>query len=259
MADERESVIPIESDADVVVARQNARAMASELELTSTDQTLLATAISEVARNITTYAGHGEVLLSVIRDGDGRARHPRHRAGRGAGHRERRAGAAGRLHERRGARAGTARRAAAGARVRYRDRSRAGHEGHARHVGAGERARGMSAAWPPVLERGVAGLAHEGEGRSGDVAVFAPSRRGGLVAVIDGLGHGDAAADAAEAAAEVLRREVERDPQELLEICHEELRRTRGAVMTLAWFDLEQRTHGVDGGRQRRGPLRARG
>ena len=36
--------------------------------------------------------------------------------------------------------------------------------------------------------------------------------------------------------------EVERPPQELLELCHEELRRTRGAVMTLAWFDLEART-----------------
>jgi negative regulator of sigma-B (phosphoserine phosphatase) len=96
--------------------------------------------------------------------------------------------------------------------------------------------------WPLVLERGVAGLAHEGEGRSGDVAVFAPSQRGGLVAVIDGLGHGDAAADASEAAADVLRAQVERPPQELLELCHDELRRTRGAVMTLAWFDLEART-----------------
>jgi phosphoserine phosphatase RsbX len=100
----------------------------------------------------------------------------------------------------------------------------------------------MTGRWPVVLERGVAGLAHVGEGRSGDVAVFAASERGGLVAVIDGLGHGDAAADAAEAAAEVLHREVERPPQELLELCHEELRRTRGAVMTLAWFDLEKRT-----------------
>ena len=72
MADEQESVIPIESDADVVIARQRARAMASELELTSTDQTLLATAISEVARNITAYARRGEVVLSVIRDDSGR-------------------------------------------------------------------------------------------------------------------------------------------------------------------------------------------
>jgi serine/threonine-protein kinase RsbT len=72
VADEHESVIPIESDADVVTARQRAREMASELELTSTDQTLLATAISEVARNITTYATRGEVLLKVIRDSAGR-------------------------------------------------------------------------------------------------------------------------------------------------------------------------------------------
>ena len=72
MADDGESVVRIESDADVVTARQQARAMASELELSSTDQTLLATAISEVARNITTYAVRGEVLLSVIKDDDGR-------------------------------------------------------------------------------------------------------------------------------------------------------------------------------------------
>ena len=72
MADERDSVIPIESDGDVVTARQQARAMASALELTSTDQTLLATAISEVARNITAYAVRGEVVLSVVEDDGGR-------------------------------------------------------------------------------------------------------------------------------------------------------------------------------------------
>jgi phosphoserine phosphatase RsbX len=100
----------------------------------------------------------------------------------------------------------------------------------------------MSERWPLVLERGVAGQAHEGEGRSGDLALFAASRQGGLVAVIDGLGHGDPAADAAETAAGILRRDVEFPPQLLLERCHEELRRTRGAVMTLAWFDLEARS-----------------
>ncbi len=72
MADEHGSVIPIESDSDVVTARQQARALASRLDLSSTDQTLLATAISEVARNITTYAKRGEVVLSVIQDDGGR-------------------------------------------------------------------------------------------------------------------------------------------------------------------------------------------
>jgi negative regulator of sigma-B (phosphoserine phosphatase) len=100
----------------------------------------------------------------------------------------------------------------------------------------------MSNEWPLVLERGVAGLTHEGEGRSGDLAVFAPSGAGGLMAVIDGLGHGDAAADAAELASEILTRHADFPPQQLLDRCHEELRRTRGAVMTLAWFDLAART-----------------
>jgi phosphoserine phosphatase RsbX len=96
--------------------------------------------------------------------------------------------------------------------------------------------------WPTVLERGVAGQPYAGERRSGDVALFAPSEHGGLMAAIDGLGHGDAAADAAEAAAEVLRAHVDDSPQTLLQRCHEALRKTRGAVMTLAWFNVEKRT-----------------
>jgi serine/threonine-protein kinase RsbT len=71
--DTDETRIAIESDSDVVTARQRARELAAGLELTTTDQTLLATAISEVARNITTYAKRGEVLLSVVRDDGGRA------------------------------------------------------------------------------------------------------------------------------------------------------------------------------------------
>jgi serine/threonine-protein kinase RsbT len=64
--------IAIESDADVVTARQRAREMAVALELSSTDQTLLATAISEVARNITTYARRGEVSVAIVSDDAGR-------------------------------------------------------------------------------------------------------------------------------------------------------------------------------------------
>ena len=60
--------VAIRTDADVVTARQEARAMGAELGFSSTDLTLLATAISEVARNITTYAGEGEVALRVLND-----------------------------------------------------------------------------------------------------------------------------------------------------------------------------------------------
>jgi serine/threonine-protein kinase RsbT len=61
--------VAIRTDADVVTARQEARAMGAELGFSSTDLTLLATAISEVARNITTYAGEGEVALRVLNSG----------------------------------------------------------------------------------------------------------------------------------------------------------------------------------------------
>jgi serine/threonine-protein kinase RsbT len=61
--------VAIRTDADVVTARQQARAMGAELGFSSTDLTLLATAISEVARNITAYAGEGEVALRVLNSG----------------------------------------------------------------------------------------------------------------------------------------------------------------------------------------------
>ena len=61
--------VAIRTDADVVTARQEARSMGAGLGFSSTDLTLLATAISEIARNITTYAGEGEVALRVLNAG----------------------------------------------------------------------------------------------------------------------------------------------------------------------------------------------
>jgi negative regulator of sigma-B (phosphoserine phosphatase) len=98
----------------------------------------------------------------------------------------------------------------------------------------------VSEDWPPSLDRGVAWRAHEGETRSGDVAVFAPTSSGALVSVIDGLGHGPEAADAAELCAAVVREHAEASPPELLQACHEALLQTRGVVMTAAWLDLER-------------------
>jgi negative regulator of sigma-B (phosphoserine phosphatase) len=92
--------------------------------------------------------------------------------------------------------------------------------------------------WPDALDRGIAGAALEGQDRSGDLAVFVPTPDGGLACLVDGLGHGPQAADAAAAAAEVIRDHAQAPPQELLDRCHEALKDTRGVVMTLAWFDL---------------------
>jgi serine/threonine-protein kinase RsbT len=61
--------VPIERDVDIVEARQRGRELAVAQGFTSTDQTLIATAISEVARNIIVYAGRGEIVLDAAEDG----------------------------------------------------------------------------------------------------------------------------------------------------------------------------------------------
>ncbi len=65
-----EAVIPINSDTDVVAARQKGRELATVLGFVSTDSTLLATAISELARNIIRYAKYGEILIASVQSGD---------------------------------------------------------------------------------------------------------------------------------------------------------------------------------------------
>ncbi len=55
----------IKSDADTVIARQQGRALAAQLGLSSGDQALVATAISELARNIVEYAKQGEIVLEL--------------------------------------------------------------------------------------------------------------------------------------------------------------------------------------------------
>jgi serine/threonine-protein kinase RsbT len=54
--------------ADIVTARQKGRELAAECGFTRTEQTLIATAISEVARNIIEYAVRGEIVLAMIED-----------------------------------------------------------------------------------------------------------------------------------------------------------------------------------------------
>jgi serine/threonine-protein kinase RsbT len=61
MADEIR--IAIAADADIVLARGEGRALAGRLGFSRTDATLIATAISEMGRNILLHAGSGEVEI----------------------------------------------------------------------------------------------------------------------------------------------------------------------------------------------------
>jgi negative regulator of sigma-B (phosphoserine phosphatase) len=87
------------------------------------------------------------------------------------------------------------------------------------------------------IDWGIAGLALGGGQISGDLYMVAPHAAGALVAVVDGLGHGPEAAIAARAATTVLANHADLPVTELMALCHEALRRTRGAVLSIALFD----------------------
>lgn len=62
--------VAVSRDADIVTARQLGRELATKAGFAGSDLTLIATAISEVARNIVSYADNGEILLDLTeRDG----------------------------------------------------------------------------------------------------------------------------------------------------------------------------------------------
>ena len=57
--------IEVSSDADMVPARRKGRELADKLGFSRTDATLIATAISVVARNIIVHVGEGEIIISA--------------------------------------------------------------------------------------------------------------------------------------------------------------------------------------------------
>lgn len=90
------------------------------------------------------------------------------------------------------------------------------------------------------LECGVAGKVFPGSSESGDRHVFQRTREGALVAVIDGLGHGDAAAAAALEACAMLESNAGENVISLIKRCHVGLNGTRGVVMSLASFNFRE-------------------
>jgi phosphoserine phosphatase RsbX len=93
-----------------------------------------------------------------------------------------------------------------------------------------------------VVSWGVAAAPLSNEHESGDHYVVQPSADGVLIAAVDGAGHGAEAAAAAKTAVATLESFARESPIALVLRCHEELRLTRGAVMTLAFVHLRDRT-----------------
>ena len=94
----------------------------------------------------------------------------------------------------------------------------------------------------PPIEWAVAALARRGERESGDHYVALATPDVGLVAVVDGLGHGAEAARAAKTAVRALERGADRPLVQMLRDCHQQLTTTRGAVISAAVLDFRDET-----------------
>jgi len=89
----------------------------------------------------------------------------------------------------------------------------------------------------PMVEYGVAKFILPGQGESGDHHVVCCNRNGILIAAIDGIGHGEIAANLSKTVAALLRSSADEPIISLVEQCHQKLRATRGVVLSIAFID----------------------
>jgi anti-sigma regulatory factor (Ser/Thr protein kinase) len=90
----------------------------------------------------------------------------------------------------------------------------------------------------------VAGMAvpYPGERLSGDGWAYHQTQERTVILLVDGLGHGVSAAEAADEAVAIFGNRVERPPSEILSYVHDGLRKTRGAVAAVAEILPAQKT-----------------
>ena len=100
----------------------------------------------------------------------------------------------------------------------------------------------MAAVKGGCVEWALASRPFAAGGESGDACLVRELPRGALVAVADGLGHGPDAAAVARQALQALGDVADGNPISAMKRCHERLRASRGAVLTLAMFDTASDT-----------------
>lgn len=96
----------------------------------------------------------------------------------------------------------------------------------------------MEALATSTIECGIAARALPGQARSGDLSLVKSFPNGVLVAALDGIGHGEKAASAANIAKSILEAHAEESVSALIGRCHEGLRATRGVAMSVASFNV---------------------
>ncbi|MCP4543829.1 MAG: SpoIIE family protein phosphatase [Chloroflexi bacterium] len=242
----RKTRVSIRHDTDVVVACQKGRTLAAQVGLSDNDQVIVTIAISEVASNIIRYANTGEIILEPVLQDDKRgiviiardegpgitdvkqALQDGYSTGGGLG-----LGLSGarRLMDE----FEIVTQVGMGTTIVMK-KMETMEMTHLQSTVTTE-VTTPSAQSTPFIEWGIATRSFDGRGESGDQCLVEPFSGGILVMVVDGLGHGPSAAIAGKAAVAAVEGHASEPVAALLKRCHEGLRRTRGAVVSLASFD----------------------
>ncbi|GAC1416186.1 MAG: anti-sigma regulatory factor [Acidobacteriaceae bacterium] len=94
----------------------------------------------------------------------------------------------------------------------------------------------------PASSAGVVNIPVHGEDACGDSFVIQTGSSRSLYMVVDGLGHGTGASEAAAEAVETFNRYSDERLTEIISRCHNALKKTRGAAMSIAAVDHERQT-----------------
>ena len=233
-----EEVIDVKNSDDIVAARQAGHQLARDLGFSLTDVTMIATAISEIARNITSYAGSGAIRVAVA-DRDGRKALVVRAEDEGPGIVDIERALEDGYSTGRGLGLGLP-----GAR-RLMDRlivDPRPAKARSSRCGSGSR-QVRRKGWIGPIEWAAARRPLPGEEVCGDFPIAVDvGGAAALFGVADGLGHGSAAETAALRAEEIVVR-CRAEPLDVqLQLCHRGLTNTRGAAITLARVDFETGT-----------------
>ncbi len=228
--------VRVEESSGVWGARRVAVALAERLQYSPSDVGRVALIVTEAATNIVQYAKHGEILLRELGpEAPGSLEVLALDRGPGIGN------VAQALQDgfSTGGSAGLGLGSIARLSTSFEITSTPGKGTAllARVSGGAE----LPSANSPGLEWGVVCVPKHGEAVAGDAWAVASSRQRDALLVVDGLGHGPLALEAAEQALLTFRQHAEQPPESLLATLHEALRTTRGAVAAVAEIDWQRR------------------
>ncbi len=233
-------IIPIQLDIDVFKAKRSGREMARGMDFNAHDCTAIEIAVSELATNILRHADHGVIRIETIKNGLEITSEDN-----GPGIVDPEQAIQSKTISRTGLGIGLAgvkrlmdqlefvSEKGQGARIVAR-------KWKVRPAHLSKKYQDYKVPQHGLLEYGVVSTPYLGSTFNGDSFVIREFNQQTLIAVIDGLGHGEAAYDPSQMAAGYVQDNYEASLTSIIKGCHSILHQTRGVVMGLIKIDLNQ-------------------